>query len=186
MQSHFQNREVVATWDPAIEFEEASYAKYLDTRDVSLLQFKAGAKPEVYVLRPVSNEIGYTIDSAPTVEEKYARAFFASVIQVKNFVDKHDRQFDSWQPEKVKNAGKAIDSITNLFTKEERELFRRPTIYEIGAVAWAHSFFQMKTVPIFPLLPTSLEILKAIPSSRAAQATNTAETGPSESTPQVV
>lgn len=184
MQSHFQNREVVAIWDPAIDFEQTDMGEYIKTRDVSKLKFIAGAKPEVYVVRPITNDIGAFIDAAPNENEKYTRAFHACVVQVKNFTDEQGRQFESWQPDKVKNAGKSIETIADLFTKEERALFPRATAYEIGAVAWAHSFFPKKIAPTFQLLPTSLEILKAIPPSPAAQATNTAETGPSESKPQ--
>lgn len=186
MSSAFQNREVICVWDPAIDFEQTDLSEYIRTRDVTKLKLVPGAKAEVYVVRPVSNEIGSWIDAAPTELEKYARAFHACVVRVKNFVDESGNQYDAWQPDRVKNSGKAIDSVTDLYTKAERALFPRATTYEIGAVAWAISFFPKKIAPTFPLLHTSLEILRAIPPRLAEQVSNTAETGQTESTPQAV
>lgn len=188
MQSISGLTEVVALFDPAIDIDSSDIGEYASKRDASKLVFKSGSKPEIYLVRPVTNDVGAWIDSAPNENEKYMRAFYACVVRVKNLVDKAGRRFDEWQPDRTRIAGSAIDNIPDLFTKAEKEQFQRATLYEIGAVAWALSFFPKSIEPTFPVLPTSLQILTAVERayrSTVAQAENMAATGPSESQPQV-
>lgn len=187
MQSLNQPLEAVCLWDPAIDLNPADedeaerLLEYGRTRDMSKLPFKAGAKAEVYVLRPVSNDVGAWIDSAANEADKFHRAFVASVVRVKNYTDPSGGQIDEWQPDKVRLAGKSIDGIADLFSRQERERFPRATIQEIGAVAWAYSFFPKAMRVTYRLLPTSLRILDMRIASIVAQAMITEAIGQNES-----
>lgn len=173
-------RQAVCVWDPAIDVEASQLAEYIRSRDLKHLAFKGGAKAEIYHLRPITNEIGIWIDSATSDQERYARAFYACVVKVDNLVTQDSAAgvvHDEWRPTRATDSDHKISKASDLFTAQDKEIFPRATIYEIGSVAWGFSFFPQRTGASFALLPTSHATWIAALSRSAAPAESTVADG---------
>ena len=178
------DKQAVCIWDPAIDHANTKIAEYANRRDMSKIAFLPGSKPEIYHLRPITHTIGSWIDSAPNEQEKFVRSFFACVIRVTNFVGHDGMVHDIWQPDRMRLDGqRSVETVSDLYTPAEKDLFPRATLYEIGSVAWGFSFFPKRIEPFFPLPPTSKEIWTAEFMRRAELESNTPTTGPIESQP---
>lgn len=176
-------REAVCLWDPAIANSIEEILEYSRTRAFDKLKWRDGTKPEVYSLRPMNSSIEIFVNSAANDVEKFARAFFACVVDVSNFVDSEGIAREKWRPESVMLHIERVGKMTDLFSAAEKELFPFGTILEIGQCAWAFSFFPKQIGLSLPLLPTSLQIWTAVSARSAEPAESTAEISASDAKP---
>lgn len=184
MQLHEQKtRQLVCIWDPAIDTEASDLSEYIRTRDAKHLQYVAGTKPEIYHCRAITHDMFSWVNAPEKPEDKFARAFYASVVKVSNFVDAQHNQRDEWAPAAVQNAGAKLDRTVDLFSKDEKAKFDPGTYCEIGEVMYRLAFFPKRIAVSFQLSPMSLQIWQMAAVQRAEQAASTPATGTNEPTP---
>lgn len=180
-------RQLVCIWDPAIDAEASDLVEYLKTRDTKHLVYLAGAKPEVYHLRPITSEMFTWVNAPEKPEEKFARAFYASVVKITGYYNEENdnQQQDEWSPSAVQNAGGALERVIDLFTgKGEKNKFAPGTLCEIGEPAYRQAFFPKRIAVSYQLSPMSLQIWQTLAVQRAEQALSLEKAGKSESMPQ--
>ncbi|MBK8173190.1 MAG: hypothetical protein IPK60_23045 [Sandaracinaceae bacterium] len=179
-----KNKQAICSFDPAIDPELTDVGAYAVERDLSKVVYRAGAKPEVYSLRPLRHDVCAWVCSADSDVVRWDRAFFACVVQIDSLkmfdVNGVVTEVPQWIPDSVSNRPDKIAGMFDLFKSDEKALFPPATIYEIGEVAYRNAFFPRGIAPTFVLPRTSVQILEAGFYHRAAQAKSTPTDGTSE------
>lgn len=185
--------QTVSIYDPAIDYDATSadaFAAFLsgEKRDAALLKMLDGENPTVYTLREIPDDVfDRYVATQTTQDQQFAAAFRCAVLRVDRGVDRHGKPLPHpWRPASIFGASGPRDGMGWVLTAEEVREFDRPTVQEIGGVAYSRSVFCFRgKVRRWLLPPLSREIFEAVHSrSRAERATTSAATaGTSSVTP---
>lgn len=129
--------------------------KYHETRDISLLPIKAGARATIYHVRAVPHSLwqSYVMAGGDHNEIRYRRAFICGIEKVENLLGS-DSVGVNWAPTN------RISETTTIMTEEEcNDRFSPYEVLEIGSVIFKHSFLPRR-MQLTYLLPSScVEVL---------------------------
>lgn len=176
--------QTVSIYDPAIDYDAMTrerFAEFIhgEKRDVSLIKPKAGEHLAVYTLREIPDEVfDRYVGTQTTQEQQFAAAFRCALVSVNRGYDRHGKALPLiWRPASIFGGEGPRDSMGWILTADEVRVFDRPTVQEIGGVAYSRSVFCYRgKVRRWLLPPLSQEILAAVHSpSPAAPAPSSAE-----------
>ncbi len=138
---------VYSVLDPAIDTEQmpvGDMAKYADTRDASLLKWKAGVPKTAYHLREIRHSVWESfVMAAESASERYRNAFLCAVLKVEHMLQRDGSVLSVYQHANVPRDA-AMPS-------DEAERFPPYVRAEIGMVAFTRSFLGWGIAPAFPL-----------------------------------
>lgn len=159
--------------------EPGTLAKYIQTRDLSLLKFRSDKPKIVFHVSEIANDHWPWVVGGASDEEKMERAFRAAVTKVENCIQLDDVRVGDWTPTfDGRNRKIMSDEDAYKFSPAER--------LEIGGVAWAHSFFPRRINGCFRLLPMLVAALeRTIYLPADASPTDAAETSSAKPSPRL-
>lgn len=158
MLSSDKNMRAVCHFDQALDLSPDERVKYAHERpDASTLKVIPGQTPTVFHVRPISRSMMKFCDRAGDDTDKAWRAFISGVERVTNVV-----RADGTFAASVEPTGVVPGSDVRIWKDDELEMFDYCAIIEIGAVAFAHSFFPRSIERRYPLLPSSPLVLAAL------------------------
>lgn len=145
-----ESQVVISVLDPAIDTESMTVdemMKYAETRDVSKIRIKAGAKPTRYHTREIRHDVMESyVMAAGTDAERYRRAFLCGVVKVENLLQRDGSILPDWTPTNIGKLAAMPDADAERFSAAERQ--------EIGLVVFDRSFLAPRTVLAYRLPPT--------------------------------
>jgi hypothetical protein len=174
--------EVVRMWDLAIDVwscpgckagddsvphGESCVWEYVNKRDASKLVYLPTARPMVFHVRRLRDDIAARLEDIPGPAERAVAAFAHAVVKVVNGVDRDGQAFAdaTWTPKHVRDERSRLA----VMTEDEQRLFDLSTKIEIGAVAFRRSFFVPKSTLLYRLPRTSADAWGDLASLRAAE-----------------
>lgn len=185
--------QTVSIYDPAIDISATSteaFAAFLsgERRDTSLLTMREGEHATTYTLREIPDDVfDRFVATQNTQEQQFAAAFRCALLRVDRGIDRHGKPLPHpWTPAAIFGGTGPRDNMGWILSIEEVREFDRPTVQEIGGVAYSRSVFCYRgKVRRWLLPPLSREIFEAVHSrSRAAQEpSSAAPSGTSSPTP---
>lgn len=112
-----------------------------------------GGKPAKYLVREIPHALWDYVDRGETQNEKFKRAFMCGVVQVADLWQRNGTSLPLITGSRVEKIG---GSQVNVFSDEDMAQFFPSAWLEIGSVAYAHSFLDLRTIEAFQLPPTLL------------------------------
>lgn len=163
--------ETYVSFDPAIDHVNSDIKKFLETRDSSFLKFKPGMTPTKFYLKNIPRWLFIHMMNSDKPSQQILLAFQYGIERIDNLketflnegVEITNNGLTTWEPTAIMES-KNGDKIKYIEQEELENAFNLHTIMELGSVVLGKANWVPGTKAIYPVLPTSIEIIEKMKS----------------------